>query len=133
MVWRPDQLGVFLDHAADDRLYALWHLYAFRGLRRGEACGLEWPEVDLDGATISIVRQRIVVDGVPREDTPKSDAGDRVMALDAGTVDVMRVHRRAQRKELLAAGASSTDGRKVFTATNGSPCTRTRSPTCSRT
>jgi hypothetical protein len=46
LVWRPDQLGDFLDHAAGDWLYALWHLYAFRGLRRGEACGLEWPEVD---------------------------------------------------------------------------------------
>lgn len=50
MVWRPDQLGQFLDHAAEDRLYALWHLIAFRGLRRGEACGLEWPEVDLTRA-----------------------------------------------------------------------------------
>jgi integrase len=53
MVWRPDQLGQFLDQAAEHRLYALWHLIAFRGLRRGEACGLEWPEVDLTRGTVT--------------------------------------------------------------------------------
>lgn len=36
MVWTPAQLGAFLDAAEGDRLAALWHLYAFRGLRRGE-------------------------------------------------------------------------------------------------
>jgi hypothetical protein len=29
----------FLDFVDEDRLYAMWHLIAFRGLRRGEACG----------------------------------------------------------------------------------------------
>jgi len=38
MVWRPDQLGTFLDTAAGDRLYALFHVIAYRGLRRG-SCG----------------------------------------------------------------------------------------------
>lgn len=42
MVWRPEQLGAFLDAAAGDRLYALYHLVAYRGLRRGEAAGLAW-------------------------------------------------------------------------------------------
>jgi integrase len=39
MVWTPTQLGAFLDHAHHDRLYALWHVVAHRGVRRGEACG----------------------------------------------------------------------------------------------
>ena len=44
MVWTPEHTGQFLDHThdADDRLYALYHLIAFTGLRRGEACGLHW-------------------------------------------------------------------------------------------
>lgn len=37
MVWTPVQTGAFLDAVADDRLYALWHLFALRGLRRSEA------------------------------------------------------------------------------------------------
>lgn len=39
MVWTPEQTGAFLDFVETDRLYAMWHLIAFRGLRRGEACG----------------------------------------------------------------------------------------------
>lgn len=121
MVWRPDQLGAFLDHAHDDRLYALWHLYAFRGLRRGEAAGLEWPEVDLEGGTIAIVRQRLNIGGKASEDTPKSDAGERVIALDAETVAVFRAHRLAQRKERMAAGSAWVTSDKVFTTEDGSP------------
>lgn len=56
MVWRPDHLGAFLDVAAGDRLYALFHLIAYRGLRRGEAAGLEWQDVDLDGAAVTVRR-----------------------------------------------------------------------------
>ena len=42
-VWTPEQTGAFLDHASTDRLYALYHLVTFRGLRRGEAVGLPGP------------------------------------------------------------------------------------------
>ncbi len=48
MVWTPQQTGAFLDFVAEDRLYAMWHLIAFRGLRRGEACGQPWSETNLD-------------------------------------------------------------------------------------
>ncbi len=48
MVWTPEQIGQvgqvgqFLDFVSKDRLYAVWHLIALRGLRRGEACGQPW-------------------------------------------------------------------------------------------
>lgn len=52
MVWKLEQVGVFLGHrhAGDDQLYAIYHLIAFTGLRRGEACSpgtctpAGWPE-----------------------------------------------------------------------------------------
>jgi integrase len=59
MVWRPDQLGAFLDSAASDRLYPLYHLIAYRGLRRGEAAGVEWEDIDLDGGALTVRRQRV--------------------------------------------------------------------------
>lgn len=37
MVWTPQQTGAFLDFVAEDRLYAMWHLIAFRDLRHGAA------------------------------------------------------------------------------------------------
>jgi hypothetical protein len=57
MIWTPAQTGQFLDHAAEDPLYPLFHLIAFRGLRRGEACGLPWSETDLTDQTITITAQ----------------------------------------------------------------------------
>ena len=48
-VWTAAQYGQFLDFAAADDLYAMWHLIGMRGLRRGEAVGLSWEDVDLDG------------------------------------------------------------------------------------
>ena len=47
MVWTPRQCGQFLDAIETLRLYALYHLAAYYGLRRGELAGLAWSDVDL--------------------------------------------------------------------------------------
>ena len=54
MVWTPGQLGAFLDVAEHDGLYALFHLTAHRGLRRGESCGLAWTDVELEAARLTV-------------------------------------------------------------------------------
>lgn len=60
MVWTPEHIGFFLDHVAEDRLYALFHLIAFRGLRRGEACGQKWADTSLDAGLITVAKQLVV-------------------------------------------------------------------------
>ncbi|MGI5490994.1 hypothetical protein [Microtetraspora malaysiensis] len=47
MVWTPAQTSAFLAQASAHRLYALYRLIALRGLRRGEAVGLRWKDVNL--------------------------------------------------------------------------------------
>jgi integrase len=54
MVWTGEQTGEFLDRAESHRLYALYHLIAHTGLRRGEACGAEVDSLDLDAAELLI-------------------------------------------------------------------------------
>ncbi len=44
MVWTPQQTGAFLDAIEDDRLYPLYALAVFNGLRRAELAGLPWSE-----------------------------------------------------------------------------------------
>ncbi len=121
MVWRPDHLGIFLDHVRENRMYALWRFLSHRGTRRGEACGLEWPDFHKKAKTITIERQRVNVDGTIIEDTPKSEAGGRVIALDAGTVDAFVAHRKNQLEERLAWGEAWVDSGKIFTQENGEP------------
>ncbi len=42
--WSPTELRAFLEHVSDDRLYAMWLLFATTGMRRGEVLGLSWDE-----------------------------------------------------------------------------------------
>jgi integrase len=118
-VWLPSQTGAFLDHAETHRLYALLHLIAFRGLRRGEAVGLRWTEVDLELGTLTVSRQILQLGAHLETGQPKSDSGERTIALDAATVEVLRLHRRRQLEERLQWGAAWTDTGLVFTAEDG--------------
>jgi integrase len=52
---------------------------------------------------------------------PKTEASDRVIALDTDTVAVLRAHRRAQAAERLAAGEAWVDSGFVFTDEIGQP------------
>lgn len=81
----------------------------------------DWPEVDLKRGTIAVVRERIVVGGRVVEDTPKSDAGDRSIALDEGTVEALRSHRKKQLVDRMMWGEAWVESGKVFTREDGSP------------
>jgi integrase len=66
----------------DHRLYAAYHLIALRGLRRGEAAGLRWQDVDLDGKTATISQQLQQHGGRLVVCPPKTPDSVRVIALD---------------------------------------------------
>ncbi len=120
MVWTPPQLGRFLDRAEGHRLYALFHLIAFRGLRRGEGVGQDWAYVNLDAAELTPAKE-IVQDGwAPYESEPKTDDSAAAIHLDSVTVSVLRAHRARQNKERLEWGDAWTDTGKVFTQEDGS-------------
>ncbi|GAA2216473.1 hypothetical protein GCM10009850_119420 [Nonomuraea monospora] len=111
MVWTPAQLGAFLDHAVTDRLYALFHLVAFRGLRRGEACGARWSDLDTDEGTLSVTTQLTVVNGQVEEGAPKTDSSDNLVSL-----DLRSLHRCAA-----GGGARRGGGQRRPGAPDGSP------------
>lgn len=122
-VWTPALAGQFLDHVADHRQYALWHVAIFRGLRRGELAGLRWEDVDLNGPNGSghlTVRRQLVQDGWNViEEEPKTEAGERQVALDAETVKVLRTHRAKQNKDRLEWGEAWVASGRVFSRENG--------------
>ncbi|GGS97493.1 site-specific integrase [Planobispora rosea] len=121
MVWTPQQTGAFLDFVADDTLYALWHLLAYRPLRRGEVAGLPWSDVDLAAGTL-LVRETNP-GHVPGDeddwDDPKSDAGERTVTLDDQTVQVLRAYKKRQSEMRLALGTGWVDSGRVFTKETG--------------
>ncbi|WP_291413106.1 site-specific integrase [Actinophytocola sp.] len=119
MVWTPEHAATFLTHVEDDRLYAIWHLLTFRGLRRGEVCGLRNEDLYLDARYLHVAKQLTEVDYAVEESDPKTEAGDRRVALDKESVKVLRKHRAQQAKEKLAWGEGWVDSGRVFTRENG--------------
>jgi hypothetical protein len=102
-------------------LYALFHLVALRGLRRGEAAGLRWSDLDLDAATLTVTGQLQQFGGRMVAGPPKSDAGRRVIALDKTTIAALREHRLRQQAERAAAGTRWAETGYVFTTPAGGP------------
>jgi hypothetical protein len=117
-VWTPAQTGRFLDAVAGHRLYALYHLIAFRGLRRGEAVGLTWTDVDLDGGEVTVAAQIVQLGYATEHATPKADS-QGVVALDSTTTQVLRAHRERQRREAESWGEAWHHTGLVFTREDG--------------
>ena len=120
-VWTPAQTAQFLNAIRRHRLYAAYHLIALRGLRRGEAAGLRWSDVDLDGATVIITCQLQQYDGRRVLCPPKTARSERAIALDRTTVAALRAHKAAQQAERAALGDGYHESGYVFTCLNGDP------------
>ena len=88
-----------------------------RSPRRAELAGLPWSETDLEAGLIT-VRETRPDDDV---DDPKSEAGQRTVALSADTVVLLRAWRKQQREERLAWGEGWRDSGLVFTREDGAP------------
>jgi integrase len=92
---------------------------ATTGLRRGEALGLRWSDLDLDGGRASIRQTVIAVKHTALLGTPKTAKGRRSVTLDSGTVAALREHRKRQAAERLLMGAGWTDLDLVFCHVDG--------------
>ncbi len=120
--WKLAELREFLDRVRADRLYPLWHLLASTGMRRGEALGLTWRDLDAEAGRLAVVRAWVAtVGGETSLQAPKTARGRRQLALDRDTVEVLVAWRRCQLKERLALGAAYDDGDRIFCRADGRP------------
>jgi integrase len=85
---RNPKLGLFL------------RLAVVLGARRGELCALRWRHVDLDRGEVLLERGVVYVTGQPLIDKATKTRSKRRLALDAGTVALLRAHQ--QRAEQVA-------------------------------
>lgn len=114
-VWSAAELANFLEGARDHRLWALWHVYAMTGMRRGEALGLRWADINWERRIIQ-VRQQVVRDHAHDAlifSPPKTAASRRAITVGASTMDALREQRRHQNEARLAA-KTWTDHDLVF-------------------
>ncbi|WP_191254963.1 site-specific integrase [Amycolatopsis oliviviridis] len=113
-VWTAEQTAAFLQFTGQHPLHPLFHVAALTGLRRGEALGLRWCDLDLDEATLTVTHQIQERDGQAVVCLPKTAASGRTVSLDRSTVALLTRLRASQ----LQAGGGAPDG-WVFAHENG--------------
>jgi len=117
--WSKEQLKAFLGAVAGERLSPLWHTIAMTGMRRGEAIGLRWSDVDLENARLAVRRALIPTSREVVVSEPKTAKGRRVIALDPGTVEVLKAQAARQLDEQNDWDEAWVETGLVFTLENG--------------
>lgn len=118
----PEEVEIFLESTAADRLHALWALLVTTGLRIGEATGLHWQDIDLGGRSLHVrdTVKRVLGKGLVVGDT-KTPHSRRRVELARSTVAALRAHQKRQEWERRVAGEAWTDRALVFCTLTGGP------------
>jgi integrase len=111
----------FLAVARTHRLSALWAVALGIGLRRGEALGLKWPDVDLNRGRLTVRRSLQRVDGKLALHQTKTSTSERTIPLPQPLIRVLREHRQRQLEERFTAGAAWEDHNLIFCTAQGRP------------
>lgn len=104
----PAQLVVFLEDAKNNEnitSYTFLLTVAYTGLRCGEACGLQWQDIDFENNTITIARSRGQY-GVGKTKTRNSE---RTIMVDPIVIVQLEMYQKWCKKKLLSRGKKLKD------------------------
>lgn len=97
-------------------------LIIYTGLRRGEACGLEWSDINFQTRTLIVRRTSYYL---PSEgiytDTPKTKQSKRTLAFNSKVGEILRSIQIRQHKDSKNAGTLWNNSDRLFTDKNGNP------------
>lgn len=108
---------------AEPILYrALFTLVINTGMRRGEALGLTWKDIDLNKGIIDINKSNLYVPdkGIFEHET-KTKKSTRIISIPSAAVDVLKEYKAYQSKMRLKLGELWQGSDRVFTTEEGAP------------
>ena len=124
----PQEAQCLLDAVRGDRLEAFYLVLLTAGLRRGEALGLRWADLELDepsGGTLHVRQQLQWPRGKPTLVPVKSRKGVRSIPLPSFTAEALRQRAAIQVSERRAVGESGWRAPGlVFNSEDGAPLHR---------
>ncbi len=101
---------------------ALYTVALTLGLRRGEALGLRWRDIDFETGRLEVCHSLENVKGKgQRLTTTKSEKSRRILRIPQICLTALAKQRSAQAKEMQWAGSKWKDGNFVFTTSVGTP------------
>jgi integrase len=116
-----EQVRQFLQLLEAERYGPLLALMLTAGLRRSEAIGLRWSDIDWERRVLQ-VRQAITdVNGTLHTDEPKSWASEREIKVPPQVIEMLRAHQAKQGLQREAAGGIWNDRNLVFCTAKGKP------------
>jgi len=118
-VWNAEEASRFLNVAEGAAYSPLWRVLIATGMRRGEALGLRWSDLDWQRSVLQVRQTLIDVQGQLSFGEPKTKSGRRTIALDPITLAVLKEHRLRQVERRLQLGDLWHNLDLVFTAENG--------------
>ncbi len=115
----PAQVRAVLAATAetDPEFHLFLRLCATTGLRPGEVCALRWLDLDLETGELTVSGNIVHAKGLERgyiRKKPKSRHGERVLALDPHTLELLRAHKARQRTRARESGSELADDAYVF-------------------
>lgn len=118
--WQPQEAARFLNAARQDHYWPIWRFLLETGVREGEALGLAWEDVDVEGRTVSIRRTLTNIKGKLGYGTVKTGL-PYVEHISSQLVAVLRDHRAAQLAHKMAYRDAWQEHGLVFTTRVGTP------------
>jgi integrase len=119
--WSPTEALAFLQAAIDDPLYPAFVLLILYGLRRGEALGLRWQDIDIEAQIIHIRQQIHRSQGQLRIGPVKTRAGSRDLPLIGLARGALLARKEQQEADQMKLGSAWADTGLVFTTRTGRP------------
>jgi integrase len=116
-----EQARILLAAIKGDRMEALFSVALSLGLRRGEALGLRWQDVDFEARTLRVNQSLARINKGLVLSQPKTEKSKRVLRLPESLAVKLREHRTRQLEERMGAGAKWVDSGLVFTTRIGTP------------
>lgn len=118
--YTKDELEYFLEGVKKhgDQLWTtFFRLLAFTGVRKGEAMGLRWADINFKEHTLTINRTITKgIDGKQIIQTPKTKTSRRTIIIDPKTISVLQLWKKEQAKLLLGFGFNALNSDQyVFT------------------
>lgn len=120
----PEELNKLLTIArntTNDTSYSLLLTLAYTGMRKGEALGLRWSDIDFNDSSVTISRTRDN-NGVR---TPKTKNSYRTIIIDDILLSQLKKYKLWCKKRKLMFGGRIENDDHIFLSTHGNPLTET--------